>query len=315
MKKLAACLVILFAISALTVTLASDVSAQTEDIKILSYSYYTDNLGNVVIVGEIQNNGINIIDNVTVTGIITTTDGLQASWGCIASAHNFLPGQKSSFYMEFNPQLIGEQSWFGIGISNVELSIYAAPPTDKYQYQDVIITSQTPEPKDGVYWVNLSLKNNGSQTANNIMVYGTFYNSSGSVVAVGDSMTPLISSLAPKATNTIRVPAFDLNQTLMPEGQKISSYRMLVQLQSPILTGNSPVINPSSTPIDGGNSVTGGGEDSTLIYPVIVAAVAIIIVVSAILLIKRSKSKQQIQTQKKQSEHSKPKSTSSPNKK
>ncbi len=312
MKKLVACLVVLLAVSCLTLTLSGNVSGQTEDVKILSYSYYYDNLGNIVVVGEIQNNGANIIDNVTVVGSLTVTDGDQATSGCLASATNILPGQKSSFYMEFNPQSIGQSTWYGYQISNIELAIYDAPPTDKYQYQDVLITSQTPAPQDGVYWVNCVLKNTGSQTATNVMVFGTYYNSTGGVVATGDIVNP-IASLAPQATTTVKVPAFDLNQTLVPDSEKISSFRMLVQVEAPLLTGAAPVINPSATPVNTTpNPTSTPTEDSTLMYAAVVV-VALVAVAAAVFLVRRKKPKETDQAAP--TEAAKPKSSRQRNKK
>jgi len=314
MHKIIACLAILLTISAVTTVSTLDVSAQNADIDILSYDYYYDNLGNAVVIGEVQNVGVNILANVTLAGLITTTDEVKAESGCYISVRSLLPNQKSSFYMEFHPQLIGQNSWFSTTIDRVDLNVYEASPTDQYQYQDVIITSQTAAPEEGVYWVDCDLKNNGAQTATNIKVYGTFYNTLGDVVAVGDSITS-ISSLAPQATTTIRVPAFDRNQTLMAENQKISSFRLLVQVQSPTLTGNAPVIDPSSTPVNPGTSPdsNSSGEDSTLTYAIIGAVVAIVAVVAVLFLVRSPKPKQSNRIQP--AEPVKPKNTKPRNKK
>ena len=103
----------------------------------------------------------------------------------------------------------------------------------------------TPE---GVYWVSGTIQNNGSQIAKNIRVIGTFYNASGSVVAVGytDLLTPV--SLAPSGVASFRVGAFDMNQTEAPSDFRISGYTLLVQVEAPFFqelhqclpTRNSP---------------------------------------------------------------------------
>ncbi len=292
MKKLYACIVVLLAVSTLIVTLTPNSSAATTDIEILSYSHYIDNLGNIVVVGEVQNTGINIINNVTLVGSITGSDGSQVSSGCIISAAQFLPGQKSSFYMEFNAQSTASQSWYGVDITSIDLSVYDAPVTSQYQYQDLVITSQQADPQEGVYWVNVGLKNDGSEIAKNIMVYGTFYNSSGAVVAVGDIISP-IQALAPEATTTIKVPAFDLNQSIIPSSQKISSFRLLVQVQEPLLTGSAPVVDPSTTPVQA-NPDSSGSVDANVVYgAVIVVAVAAVLV--AVFLFKRRKPEENIE--------------------
>ncbi len=298
MQKIVACLAILLTISALSAGLTLEVSAQNPDIEIVSYSYYYDNLGYAVVVGEVQNVGVNIMANVTLAGTITNTDGTEGNSGCLISARSLLPGQKSSFYMEFHPQQIGQTSWYGITISKVELSVYSTEPTDQYQYQDVIITNQTSDPEEGVYWVNCDLRNDGAQTATNIRVYGTFYNASGNVVAVGDTVN-YVSSLAPQATKTVRVPAFDLNQTLVSESQKISSFSLLVQVQSPTFTGNAPVIDPNATPINPSTSPNNNqtNEDANLTYGIIGVVVAIVAVMTIVFLVRSRKPKKPTQTQ------------------
>ncbi len=46
----------------LGLTLVPTVFSQTENIKIVSYSYYIDNLGYLDVVGEVQNVGPNTVD-------------------------------------------------------------------------------------------------------------------------------------------------------------------------------------------------------------------------------------------------------------
>ena len=288
-----ACLLFVLVVSSLTFTLIPFASSQAADLKILSYSHYIDNLGNLVIVGEVQNTGNNIFGNVSIVGTVTTADGSQIDSGCLIPAKNLLPGQKSSFYMEFFSQSgTGSISWYSTEIANIDLRIYSAPTTNQYQYQDVVVITHKPTLIDGVYWVNCTLQNNGTQTATKIMVYGTFYNSSGQVVATGDIVYP-VASLAPGATIAVNVPAFDLNQTLLSSAQKISGYSLLVQVQSPLLSadnGNAPTINPSSTPFVGDNPTISSG-DSTMLYAAVIVIVAVVAVVCLVLILRRRKPK------------------------
>ena len=299
MKKIIECLLLLLAVSTLTLTMAPSVNGQTENIKILTYSHYIDNLGNIVVVGEVQNNGVNIIANVTLAGTISGSDGSKVSSGCLISAANLLPGQKSPFYMEFNYQTTTSGSWIGVDISDISLRVYQAPATSQYQYQDVVITNRQAAPKDGVYWVECTLKNNGTQTATNIMIYGTYFNSAGTVVATGDIIHP-VASLAPQATTTVKVPAFDLNQSLVASDVKISTYSLLVQVQAPLLTGTAPVVNPSATPYAGSSPTASSGTptnggDSTIIYAAVVAVVVVVAVLAAVFLVKRRKPKETVE--------------------
>ena len=124
-----------------------------------------------------------------------------------------------------------------------------ANATSSYQYPDLTITSSSASigstgDYNGAYLVNGVIKNTGSQTAQNITVVGTFYNATGSVVAVGytNYLTP--ATVAPSGTVSFQVGAFDLNQTQVSSGEKISSYSLLVQAQGPILQGTAPIVTP-----------------------------------------------------------------------
>ncbi|HTY75979.1 MAG TPA: hypothetical protein VMD05_10490, partial [Candidatus Nanoarchaeia archaeon] len=283
------CFLFILSLSSLTLASSPFVSSQTSDVKVLSHTYYLDNLGNIVVVGEVQNTGNSIYDNVTLTGTVTGSDGSQVSSGCYISATKLLPGQKSPFYMEFFPENTVGGSWLGVTVTDIQLSVYSAPTTTQHQYQDVVVVNNKPTLIDGVYWVNCTLQNNGTQTATKIMVFGTFYNSSGAVVAIGDIINS-VASLSAGATAKVNVPAFDLNQTLMSDAQKISGYSLLVQVQAPLLTGAVPTINPSSTPIIGDNPpITSGGGDLTIIYVAIIIVVAVVLVAMVVLRYRKPK--------------------------
>ncbi len=64
--------------------------AQTENVKILNYSYYMDMLNDIVIIGEAQNTGPNVVDYVLISGIITGSDGSQSQSSNRAWAANLL---------------------------------------------------------------------------------------------------------------------------------------------------------------------------------------------------------------------------------
>ncbi len=299
MKKAISCLLVLLVISSLTLTLIPSAKSQTEaDIKILNYSSYVDSLGNLCVVGEVQNTGLNVIDNVTIAGLATSSDGTQTETGNSLWGNNLLPGQKAPFYLEFYSQ---SATFSDIDTSDITLKVYHAVATNQYLYQNVTITSQQGAPKaNGEYWAHGELKNVGTQTATNVAVIGTFYNSAGIPIAVG--VKSFNTSIAAGASATFDVPAYDLNQTIVSSDKIIKSYSLLVQVKSPKLTGAAPVINETSTPIPGGtvepsnvnpSSVESGnstGNDQNIIYGVVIA-VAIVAVIAALLLIQKRKSK------------------------
>jgi hypothetical protein len=297
MKKTLSCFLILLVISSLTLTLIPSVSSQTENIKILNYSCYVDYLGILNVVGEVQNTGSTVIDNITVAGLVTVPDGSQAEAGNGVWGNNLLPGQKAPFYIEFYPQ---EVTFSGVDTSDITLKVYHAVATNEYQYQNVTITSQQGAAKaNGEYWVHGELKNEGTQTASNVALVATFYNSEAIPIAAGYKTFNV--SIAAGASTTFDIPAYDLNQTTVSSDKIIKSYNLLVQVKSPKLTGVAPVINETSTPIPGGtvepsnadpSSVDSGNSlenDQNIIYAAVIT-VALVAVVAVILLIQRRKS-------------------------
>jgi hypothetical protein len=289
MKKTLTCLLVLLVASSLTLIVVPNASSQTSNVQILdNYTFYTDSLGYLVVIGEVQNVGSNVIGNITLTGSITS-DTVTAQGNCYVWGEYLLPGQKAPFYMEFYPESSGT-SWTGVTKSDISLSVYDAPETNQYQYQGVqIVSSQATPTATGEYWVTAQLQNNGTQTAQSVIVFATFFNSAGQ--PVGSGYIDPISTLAPGATTTIKVPCWDLNQTIVSSTQKITAYSLLVQVGAPLQTdGNVPVVSNNPTPVPADVSVSNGsqtnGSDQTTIYAAIIAAVAIVAVI-AVLLVRR----------------------------
>jgi hypothetical protein len=159
----------------------------------------------------------------------------------------------------------------------------------------------------GVFWVNGNIQNTGSQTASNITVFGTFYNSTGATVAIGYGNT--VASLSPSGSASFKLGAFDLNQTGIPASKKITDYSLLINVQSPILQGTAPVtvptasptpiINPSPTSTNSsptptatqsGSASTGSQVTPTWIYAVIIV-IAIVVVAAGLIVLSKRKSK------------------------
>ncbi|MCW3999071.1 MAG: FxLYD domain-containing protein [Candidatus Bathyarchaeota archaeon] len=303
MKKLTACLLVFFVAASLSITLVPNGASQASTVKIVSYSYYVDTLGYLDVVGEIQNNGPNTLDQVVVSGTVTTTDGQELTSSIKAWGFQLKPGQKAPFYLEFHSQGSTDGTFTGT-VADVSLSISEAPATAKYQYPDITITSHHPTlTAVGEYFADCQIKNTGSQTATSVIVSATFYNSTGQVVAVGYSNQ---TDLAPGATAFLRAGAFDLNQTSVPSGQKIDSYSLRLQLSAPLLEGSAPVDVPTPTPgpavvetpgPDSGSSGpdnNNGGGDSTGVIGIdqstnlaIGIVVVVVVVVAALLLLTR----------------------------
>ncbi len=273
-------------------------SGQSENLKVLNYSWYIDNLGSFDVVGEIQNVGPSTIEPVVINGTVYDKDGnvLATSPPTQAYVQYMTPQQKAPFWMGFSTQnsLTGDLSWLPT-FDHVDFKVYRADVVNAYQYPDLKIQSSSGTvDADGTYWVSGSVQNVGSKTATNVRVIGTFFNSSGTVVAVGytDVLSP--SSLDPSASTSFKVGAFDQNETAVSADRKISTYTVMVQTEEPILNGTAPSPPPSdsgSTSSDGGSSSAGGsssdGSSPSLApeMPYIAAGVIAIVAVALILLV------------------------------
>ncbi len=290
------------------------------NVKVLSYSWYIDSLGLLVVVGEAQNVGSATVGSVILTGTASSSDGGQVTSSTQVYVTDLIPNQKAPFYWEFFDQS-NENSggWTHPDVTGVDIHILKADTTANYQYPDLTIsndhssigTNRGATPTDpsadyGVYWVTGQIKNTGSQTATNVRLIGTFYNSSGTVVAVGGYINEVVSaSLAPSASSSFKFGAFDLNQTGIQSDKKITSYSLLVQVEGPILNGTAPSIAPTVPPTQGTTtpSPTGSGSPGSTssvsnptgqslpnwLYGAIV--VIIIAAIAAVLLTLRSRSK------------------------
>jgi hypothetical protein len=297
----------------LGLTLVPSAHSQPENIKIVSYSYYVDSSGFLEVVGEIQNMGTNTVASVILTGSVYSSDGTdQGDSRAQAWVAYLTPQQKAPFYMTFySPNNSPNGPWSLGEVSNIKLTVSTADATSSYQYQDLKIKSSsatigTSGDFSGAYTVNGIIQNTGSQTAQNLTVVGTFYNSTGAVVAVGytNYLTPAF--LSPSGTISFQVSAFDLNQTGITLGEKITSYSLLIQALGPILQGTAPVITSSPSPASSSSpSLTSFPSSSPsvsqspvanptnslkpeLIYAIVVV-VGILAVVGAILLLRKPK--------------------------
>jgi hypothetical protein len=298
--------------------------SQTQNVKVINYSYYFDTEGYLDAVGLVQNVGTNTVNPVILIGAVYAPNGELASQSyCQVWASYITPGQEAPFYMEFPPPQ-NSNNWSPEYVGNITLTVNQANATSSYQYQDLKITSSSGEigtaamgdngQLAGAYLVNGVIENYGTQAATNVTVVGAFFNSTGSVVGVGytDYLTPQV--LDPGSTTTFQIAAFDLNQSLVPASLQIHSYQLLVQSELPILQGTPP---PTTSSQNTGTSTSTGstsspssssksGENSknssinTTIYVIAIAAVVLAVAAAgAALVLRRSKPHQTVKEARK----------------
>jgi hypothetical protein len=263
-KKALAYLVVALTLLSLCVVVVKGQSTPpnySSDVKILSYNWYMDSAGFIDAVGEVQNTGQSVLTQVVIGGeVLDNTGNILTQYACglgtdIAQVMYLAPGQKAPFYLEFYPPQDATNGWYSESLGNVEVQVTYATSSTSYYYPDIQVVSSSssigkistgPTPDFGAYWVTGTLKNTGTQTAYNVTLYGTFYNSTGNVMAVSSTNDTTILSMAPGATTSFKIGAFDVNQTGLPAGEKISTYSLLADPDSPLETG-APVYTPSPT--------------------------------------------------------------------
>ena len=298
---------ILVAVStmALCLTLIPNVFCQPENVKVLSYSWYTSPYsGDFIVVGEVQNTGPNIIDHIVVTGIVYTPDGTaQASSYAQAWSAQILPQEKAPFYIDFPPQtsITGDLSWVSLGIDNVTLVVNLANPTDSRQYQDLVVSGDTSSiDSNGFYMVTGVVQNTGAQATNQTWVVATFYNATGSVVAVGYSSYLTPASIAPGGTASFTIYPIDETSALVAE---ITSYSLLIQTSltapsatptpSPIPSTSSsptPTSSPSSSSPTPTEPEKGTPIPDTYIYAAVTVVAIVVVIVAATFVLRKRRS-------------------------
>jgi hypothetical protein len=293
---------ILIALILFGFSLVHQASSQSENLKVLNYSWYIDSIGGFDVVGEVQNVGSNILDPVVLDGTVYTPDGVAQAISnpCVVYVENMLPQQKAPFLMEFRSS---DLSWLSQGVDHIGFEVVRANVTDKYQYPDLAIAgSALSTDAEGVYWINGNVQNTGNKTATNVRVIATFFNASNAVVAAGYSELLTPRSLNPSGVASFKVGAFDVNKTETTPERQISSYTLIVQTEGPLLTGTPPQSksysssNSSSTPPPSSPDSSSDGSSSNSAAPDYlryIAIVAIVIVAIGVLVVynKRKKSK------------------------
>src|SRR3972149_1392957 len=237
MRKTIVYLLLIIAVCSLSLSLTPIASSQKENIKLLNYSYHLDSSGILVAVGEVQNIGSTVISQIIMSGTATPTYGTEVISGDLVWANNLLPGQKAPFLIEFKTNATSTGAWLA-GISDLTVKVLQASASTQYQYQGITITEHQTSLASGDYQVSGQIKNAGTETASNVAIVATFFNAEGKPVAVGYSST--IATMASEGVDSFQFSSQGLNQTNASPANKIESYKLLVQVGSPLQSGALP---------------------------------------------------------------------------
>ena len=275
-------------------SLGPKVRADTSEVNVVSYSWYVapsstvlvETGGDLVAVGEVQNVGSNVIGTLSVVGIVY--NGTGSDQGILDQNYAFIPitnlpaGQKAPFYIDFTAEqsTTNDTSWAS-SANNVTVVVSYAADTNSSIYTGLTIPSSTSDNSNGAFTVTGTVKNTGDQTAESIWVDTTFYNSSGTVVAMNNTVY-LGDSLAPgQSVPFTATPSDNIAQF----SSEITNYTSIVQYTS---VTNTPIPTPSPTPTATPTSTPTASPTppqspaSTLSWLTYIAVGAIVIVVVVI---------------------------------
>jgi hypothetical protein len=248
------------------------VQAAYTGVTVLSHSSYVSSSGHFIVVGEVQNTGNHVLGNASLNVVASASNGSQFLSGTtMAYVTDFLPQQKAPFYLDFGKidfSTIPEVIIFDFNVSD-------HPPTNYIEYPDLSLIVSSDGIANGAYVVSGSISNSGSQTANDIKVVGTYYNSAGIVVAVG--FVILNGQLSPNNSANFTVSEFDASPNLVT---KIASYSLLVQ------TSTQQFNLPSSL---SPTSSTVSSDLSWLVYVGVSVLVIVVVVFAALVFLRNSK--------------------------
>jgi hypothetical protein len=320
-KKLAILLLAALLFASFSTLPALTVKADTSEVNILSYSWYFSPIsstnalatyaGDVVVVGEIQNVGSSTIDYAVVSVDASNSTGIVASDSSRVGAHNIPPGGKSPFYIDLSPLDIEppitdqSQNWLPT-VDHVTASVIAVSDTSQTQYAGLSIVGQNGifDSANGIYKVSGNVVNSGAQTASNLYILATFYNSSGSVVAV-NSPSLVASSVAPGASLVFTTAPADNTAAL---SSQVSTFSLIIQSTAGSSTPTAvptqaPTAVPSSQPTT--SSQPSGSSQPTQTPPpasltdillIVLIAVAVVVVVAVAFVIVRMRRKNAVAT-------------------
>lgn len=256
--------------------------SDTAQLQVLSYSrcvapsntFLAAEPGDLVVVGEIQNVGSNIVSNATVQGVACGSSGnvLAKALGTVFVFHT-LPGRKAPFYIDFTPASgsTGDLSWVS-SVTKVAVSVSSVTDTTVAQYPDLAIPvggAVASLQNNNTYTVVGYVNNNGTETVGDVWVVSTFHISAGTVVALNFTNF-LTNSLAPNAKVSFWATPADNTASLSNE---IASYT--TQVDSLSLT------SPAHT------STTSTSTKPFPLIPVLVAVVPVAVATTAFLFLRK----------------------------
>lgn len=147
-----------------------------------NYSSYIASSGAFHVVGEVENIGDTNVEEIYIKVTYYDADDRSIGSQTSSSLQNLLlPGMKSPFDVILTGSSVGQVDSYELEVSFIE--------TDKVLNRTLVVLSDSFFSNiTGKFYVFAEVKNNGTEISNATNVIATFYDSSGIVVATGESM-------------------------------------------------------------------------------------------------------------------------------
>lgn len=284
-KTIAVLVLAALIVAAFAIIPPPSVHADASEARVVSYSWYTSsvsgglaaNAGDIVVVGEIENVGSNIIDTANVTANAYNSAGEEIGTALgMSFTYETLPGDKAPFSIDMTPDdgTTGTTGWLS-SVTNVTVSVYSVTDTSSQPYMG-LTTPQTPTGFNdgGDYTVVGTIVNTGSQEVGDVWVVTTFYDAAGTVV--GFNYTDYLVTSLPVGAPT-RWVATPIDNTAQLSDE-ITNFSYAID-SAPLANSNTQSqtgSTPTPTPKPGASSG----------FPtLIVAVIAVIVVVAVVALV------------------------------
>lgn len=310
MKKIVTVIILtILVLGSFAVLSAPHVKAQTSgQAEILSYSWYlapstteiAEFVGDVIVVGEVENTGTTPLGTVTVHGGAYNSSGLVCTGETgLIGVPELLPGQKAPFYLDISPydeqEVLLPSDWSST-VNNVTVALGVALTTNQTEYTG--LTAPADEihgyVNSGTYTVTGTIENTGDQTVGEVWALVTYYNSSGAVVAMNctEYADPSGSTYMLAPGNAVTFTATPMDDTTAMTSE-IANYSVIVE-SSPYSAPSTTT--PTSTPTSGttsgqptatSSSPTSSSPSNDLwTYGAVVILVVVVIAVVALVMLR-----------------------------
>jgi hypothetical protein len=324
-KNLVSVFILVIGLVLLIATVPTVHPQTASNVQLLSTtSYLSTSDGDLVVVGEIQNQGSTTVSNVLLQGQVYSSGSNPVAVGIGEPVVDLIaPQEKVPFLMDFSAaSFTGGLGWNSVGVNHVDVVISAGNVTTEMPYTDVQIINSTSSLQNTSYMVTGYLQNLGNFTTNMTRVYARFYDSSHMLIALSqtDYLNPPYYLVSPGKTLPFAITLSDAPTTVIGN---IQSYELLIQntsvlplpsnsTETPTPSGQasptasstqqlsstvepSPAINPTATsqPTASPTNTLEPGQIiisiNTLIAIIAIVAAVIIIIVAAALLLRTRK--------------------------